>query len=150
MTFYNIKKVLKQRNYFMIFLISSLLYLTMSLYLNYYFFNSLYYFLTLSYYSYFNLTFNFILALLFGTNLSLAYFKIKTNKSKAGFFSGFFSLFTAGCPACSLSTACLLVAPSLAFGLALLPFKGLEIQLIGILVLSTSIFIISRDEKCKK
>ena len=122
----------------------------MSIYLNYYFFNSLYNFLTLSYYSYFNLTFNFILALLFGINLSLAYFKIKTNKSKVGIVSGFLSLFTAGCPACSLSSVCLLVVPSLAFGLVLLPFKGLEIQIIGILILSTSILIISKDDKCKK
>lgn len=150
MTFRNIKKVLKQRNYFLLFLISSLIYLSLSLYLTNYFFNGLSNFLTYTYYAYFNLSFNFILALLFGINLSLAYFKIKTHKSKVGFFSGFLSLFTAGCPACSLSSVCLLVAPSLAFGLVLLPFKGLEIQILGILVLSISIFIVSKDEICRK
>src|SRR3989344_3836713 len=100
-----IKSLLKQKDYFNIFLITFIFYLLFSTYLIYYFFDGFYLFFNYSirYYPWLNILFTLILALLFGINLALIIFT----------------------------------------------FKGLEIQLFGILLLLISIFILTKENVCK-
>lgn len=152
-----IKNLLKQKTYFRIFFISILLYLVLSTYLVYYFFNGFYLFFNyyLKYYPYLNSLFTLILAFLFGINLALIIYRFKeirkyNNESGTGIFTSIISLFSAGCPVCSLSILSLLI-PGIGsvFSLAILPFKGLEIQIMGIILLLTSIFILTKENVCK-
>ena len=152
-----IKLLLKQKTYFKIFLISSILYLILSFYLIYYFFNGFYLFFNyyLRYYPYFNILFTIILSFLFGINLSLIIYRFReikkyNNESGTGIFTSALSLFSAGCPVCSLSILTLLL-PSIFAGVSLviLPFKGLEIQFLGILLLLISIFVLTKENICK-
>src|SRR3989344_3855508 len=110
MRFQKIKSLLKQKLYFKIFLITFIFYLLLSTYLIYYFFNGFYLFFNyyLKYYPYLNILFTLILSFLFGTNLSLIIYRFKeiksyNNESGAGIFTSVLSLFSAGCPLCSLS-----------------------------------------------
>lgn len=148
----SIKIILKERKYFNIFLISFFLYLGLCVYLIYYFYNGFTQFLNypVKYYPIASIIFSFTLSFLFGINITLIIHDIKT-KSKFGIFAIFTSFFTAGCPLCSLSILSLLI-PSLGltFLLVLLPFKGLEIQLLGILLLTLSIYITKENKICKK
>jgi len=157
MRFQKIKFLLKQKSYFRIFLISSILYLILSAYLVYYFFNGFYLFFNYSikYYPYFNILFTITLSMLFGINLSLIIYRFKeirkyNNESGTGIFTSVLSLFSAGCPVCSLSILTLLL-PSIFAGvsLAILPFKGLEIQFLGIILLLISIIILTKENTCK-
>src|SRR3989338_11631715 len=117
-----IKSLLKQKDYFNIFLITFIFYLLFSTYLIYYFFNGFYLFFNYSirYYPSLNILFTLILSFLFGINLTLIIFRFKeikkyNNESGTGIFTGIISLFSAGCPVCSLSILALLV-PSLFAG----------------------------------
>ena len=152
-----IKSLLKQKFYFRIFLITFLFYLLLSTYLIYYFFNGFYLFFNyhLKYYPYLNILFTLILAFLFGLNTSLMIFRFKevksyNNESGTGIFTSVLSLFSAGCPVCSFTILSFLI-PSLSvtFTLAILPFKGLEIQFLGIMLLLISIFILTKENVCK-
>ncbi|MBI2672584.1 hypothetical protein HYX16_06640 [Candidatus Woesearchaeota archaeon] len=155
-----IKDLLKKKTYFKISLIGAALYLVLSTYLIYYFFNGFYLFFNnkLWYYPWLNILFGAITSFLFGINLALAIKKFKELKEYSnqagtgvfGLFTSGLSLFSAGCPVCSLSILSLIV-PSLGltFSLVLLPFKGLEIQLFGILILLGSIFVLTKREVCK-
>ena len=157
MRFQKIKFLLKQKSYFRISLISSILYLILSAYLVYYFFNGFYLFFNYSikYYPYFNVLFTIILSLLFGINLSLIIYRFKeikkyNNESGTGIFTSVLSLFSAGCPVCSLSILTLLLPGVFAgISLAILPFKGLEIQFLGIILLLISIIILTKENICK-
>src|SRR3989344_8846248 len=152
-----VKILLKQRIYFKIFLLSLLFYLLLSIYLIYYFFNGFYLFFNYSikYYPYLNILFTIILSFLFGINLSLILFRFKeikkyNNESGTGIFTSVLSLFSAGCPVCSFTILSFLIPGlSATFSLAILPFKGLEIQLLGILLLLIGIFILTKENVCK-
>jgi len=152
-----IKSILKQKSYFRLSLISSLLYLIFSTYLIYYFFNGFYLFFNYSirYYPSLNILFTIILSFLFGINLSLIIFRFKeikkyNNESGTGIFTSVLSLFSAGCPVCSFTILSFLIPGlSATFSLAILPFKGLEIQLLGILLLLIGIFILTKENVCK-
>lgn len=152
-----IKHLLKQRDYFKIFLITGIFYLILSFYLIYYFFNGFYLFFNyyLKYYPWLNILFTLTLALLFGINLALIIFRFKevkqyNNESGTGIFTSVISLFSAGCPVCSFSIISFLIpAISATFSLAILPFKGLEIQFFGILILLLSIYILTKENVCR-
>ncbi|MEK6834749.1 MAG: hypothetical protein AABX61_00615 [Nanoarchaeota archaeon] len=152
-----IKHLLKQKDYFRIFLISGISYLILSFYLIYYFFNGFYLFFNyyIKYYPWLNILFTLTLALLFGINLVLIIFRFKevrkyNNESGTGIFTSVLSLFSAGCPVCSFTILSFLIPGlSTAFTLAILPFKGLEIQLLGIILLLISIFILTKENVCK-
>src|SRR3989344_3335578 len=157
MRFKKIKNLLKQKIYFRMFLLSLIFYLLLSTYLIYYFFNGFYSFFNYSikYYPYLNILFTLILSFLFGINLTLIIFRFKeikkyNNESGTCIFTGIISLFSAGCPVCSLSILTLFLPGIFAgFSLAILPFKGLEIQLLGIIVLLISIYILTKENVCK-
>src|SRR3989344_5072352 len=143
-----IKDLLKQKSYFKIFLMTFIFYLILSGYLIYYFFNGFYLFFNYSikYYPWLNILFTLILALLFGIKEVRKY----NNESGTGIFTSVLSLFSAGCPVCSFTILSFLIPGiSVTFSLAILPFKGLEIQLLGILLLIISIFILTKENVCK-
>ena len=152
-----LKALLKQKSYFRIFLLSFILYLLLSTYLIYYFFNGFYSFFNyyIRYYPWLNVLFTLILAFLFGINLALIIFRFRevksyNNESGTGIFTSIISLFSAGCPVCSFSIISFLIpAIGTTFSLAILPFKGLEIQLLGIVILLISIFILTKENVCK-
>ena len=148
-----ILNLIKDRKYFKIFSIFFLLYFLSSLYLIYYFYNGFYLFFNnpTKYYPWASLLFTLILSLLFGINISLVISKFyEIKNSKIGIIAGFISLFSAGCPVCSLSLISLLIPGlSLTFTLAALPFKGLEIQFFTIILLAISIKILTKNNICK-
>ena len=91
-----------------------------------------------------------IAAVLFGLYVMLLIFKIK-NKTKnlkrkvSGLFgaSGLITgLFSAGCPMCGGFLFGIFGAP---LALFFLPFKGLELRVLAILLLSLSVYLISRS-----
>ena len=100
-------------------------------------------------YAFFNILVTLILGFLLGINLALIVYRFKeikkyNNESGAGLFSSAISLFGAGCPVCSFTILSLIIPGfSSVFSLAILPFKGLEIQLIAILALLLSIFYLT-------
>jgi len=155
MRFEKIKNILKQKKYFKIFLFSLISYLILAMFLINYFFLGFELFFQQATYAFFNILATIILAFLFGINLSLVIYRFKeikkyNDEAGAGIFSMALSLFGAGCPACSF-TILTLIFPVFtgAFSLAVLPLKGLEIQLLGILLLMISIFILTRENVCK-
>mgnify|MGYP001573671442 CR=1 FL=1 len=149
--------LLKRKTYFKIFLITLILYLLLSTYLVYYFFNGFYLFFNyqIAYYPYLNILFTLILSFLFGINLSLIIYRFKeikkyNNESGTGIFTSALSLFSAGCPVCSFTILSFLIPGlSVTFSLAILPFKGLEIQLLGVILLLISIFVLTKENVCK-
>jgi hypothetical protein len=69
--------------------------------------------------------------------------KISVGKEGVGgFFGFFFGLFTSGCAVCYPLIISFLGIPS---ALALLPFGGIELQVLSILLLSLSIYFVSRS-----
>jgi hypothetical protein len=81
-----------------------------------------------------------IIALLFGINLELVIRKLKFLKDNGGlhitFGAGILSLIAAGCASCGLSFASVL---GIATIVALLPFHGLELYILSILILFISL-----------
>jgi hypothetical protein len=81
-----------------------------------------------------------IIALLFGVNLELVLRKLKFLKSHGGlhitFGAGLLSLIAAGCASCGLSFASVL---GIATIVSLLPFHGLELYIVSILILFVSL-----------
>lgn len=152
-----IKNLLKLKNYFLLVFLSSLFYIILSAILVYYFFNGFYLFFnySLGYYPWINIIFALILSVLFGLNIGLLIYRFNevkkyTNESGTGIFTSILGIFSAGCPICSLTIIGFIVPGlSAAYSLAILPFKGLEIQLFGILVLIISILILTKDEACE-
>ena len=86
-----------------------------------------------------------IMSILFGIYLSLVVFKfsfINAKKGVFGFFGGIIGAFGVGCPTCGAFLFGLIGAP---LALMYFPFKGLEIQILGILLLIVSIFFITKS-----
>lgn len=151
--------ILSKRNYFFIFLITSLLgffvlyWLTLATVTD----KSLEIFIMMSgwNYTYLNLVLLGIIALLFGIFLSIFVYKIKITKkaSKTGFFGtlGLASgVFSAGCPMCGSVVFALVGAP---LALFYLPFKGLELKVLSIILLLFSNYFLARSlvdyKRCK-
>jgi hypothetical protein len=82
-----------------------------------------------------------LLTLLFSLNLGLLSFKLfsaaQVRKREAGgtFFGGLASVILTGCPACSITLASYLGLSGI---IASLPFAGLEIKILGVVVLLIS------------
>ncbi len=135
------------------FLLSFFSYLVLSLILINYFYNGFYLFFNnpIKYYPWISLFLTLVLSFLFGTNIAILISGfLSLNKAKFGILP-VTGLFAAGCPVCSLSMISLLIPGlSLTFTLAALPFKGLEIQFIAIILLAISIKILTRKNICKK
>ena len=150
-----IKNILKQKPYFKIFTITFLIYLVLSIFLINYFFLGFKLFFQQSTYAIFNLLFTLILASLLGINVPLIIYRFKearryNNESGTGIFTSILSLFGAGCPVCSFTILSLIIPGfTTAFSLAILPFKGLEIQFLGIILLLMSIFTLTKEDVCK-
>ena len=93
--------------------------------------------LGLSYY-YINLISQFLISILFSSFLTFfiyKYFKFSTfdvKNSSTSFIGTFFGILVAGCPACSLTVASYIGLASL---VSFLPFFGLELKLISIIML---------------
>ena len=68
--------------------------------------------------------------------------KFSVGKEGIGFLGGFFGLFTSGCAVCY---PLILTALGIPTALALLPFGGLELQLLSIALLFLSIYFVSRS-----
>ncbi len=88
-----------------------------------------------------------IISLLFGIFLSLLVFKInskiKNNSGTVGIVGAFLGIFAPGCAACGIGLVSTL-GLSASF-LAIFPYKGLELSIISIMILSFTIFKISKD-----
>ena len=149
-----IKSILKQKSYLKIFLITFIIYLILSLFLINYFFLGFELFFQKAAYAIFNLLFTLILAFLLGINLSLIIYRFKeakkyNNESGTGIFTSILSLFGAGCPVCFFTVISLIIpGVSVVSSLAVLPFKGLEIQLLTIILVLISIFTLTKQNTC--
>jgi len=100
----------------------------------------------------FNFTFisiflTFIIALLFGVFIALVIYRyklIKSGNKKLGFFGTlgfFFGVFSAGCPSCGSAVFALFGAP---LALMFLPYQGLELKALSIVLLVWSNYSLSR------
>ena len=75
--------------------------------------------------------------------------KVKPRSGVVGLFGIFSGALAASCPACAITLASLL---GLSGGLAVLPFHGLEFSLLALVLLTFSLFMISKSlvEECKE
>ena len=89
-----------------------------------------------------------LLALLFGINLALLWYKIKlagqvnqkvTGTTMAGSILG---VLVTGCPACGLTVASYI---GLSGVLSALPLFGLELKIVGLALMASSIFMLSKN-----
>lgn len=154
-----IKKLLKERKYFLIFLVTILIYLGFYFSIITYFLgNFLHIFTTYTAsYAYPTVILNLIIAPLLGINISLFVFKLKEiRKAGSGSAFGVFGLFTSalasGCPGCLVGAFPLFMSMfGTAASLSILPFNGLELQVGSLLLLSISITLLLRktDLTCK-
>ncbi|MEK6935604.1 MAG: hypothetical protein AABW67_02365 [Nanoarchaeota archaeon] len=96
----------------------------------------------------------FVISLLFGIYVCLFAYKIRKNlrgKKIISIFGGsggfIVGIFGAGCPMCGSVIFALFGAP---LALFFMPFKGLELRVLSILILSVSVYLISRNiHSCK-
>ena len=149
-----VKQILKRKTYFLIFLITSII-----IFLVFYFLTlwevtdkSLRIFIEMNGYNYafFSFLFLVIIALLLGVYVALFIFKIRMIKRGSGFsgFLGFIAgLLSSGCPMCGSVIFALLGFP---LALFFLPFKGLELRVLSIILLLFSVYFLARSlDKCK-
>lgn len=146
-----IKIVLSERKYILTFLLTSII----SFILFYWLtvtnvaYNSISIYAMMSGFNFTFLTilFSVIISLLLGIFVALVIYRfklIRNSSKKLGFFGTlgfFFGVFAAGCPSCGSVVFALFGAP---LALMLLPFKGLEIKVLSILLLVWSNYSISR------
>lgn len=145
-------QVYKNKKYFYFTIISSVLFFTIfyKLTLTNIADNSLEIFIMMSGYNYtfFALLSFAIISILFGIYLSMAIYKFNLMKKRGmgtGFvgFIGFFAgVFGAGCPTCGSAVFALFGAP---LALMYLPFRGLELRILSILLLGISIYFLSKS-----
>ncbi len=150
-----IKQILSGKKYLLIFLISSFIFFL------------IFYFLTLwtvtdkslkifimmngHNYTFFSFLLLGIISLLLGVYVSLFVYKIKLiNKKKliglTGVFSFISGVFASGCPMCGAFLFGLLGFP---LALFFMPFKGLELRILALLLSSLSVYFLARSlEKC--
>lgn len=153
--FNRIKSILRQKKYFLIFLITTLVYFGVYYLIITYFLDSFSLFFTtyVKSYAYPAFGLNIIVALLMGVNISLLVYKLKefAADKKSSVMSGF-GIFAAalanGCPGCFAGLFPLVLS---IFGvsatLSILPFNGLELQGLSAVLLGASIFFLSGKTK---
>ena len=153
----NIKRVINKKNYFIIFLLVSIIsfivlyLLTLATVTDY----SLIIFVIMNGFWYTVLTFLIfiLISLLFGLYIALIVYKFKTlrktslKSNTTGFIGLVSGIFGAGCPMCGSLIFGFFGAP---LALFFMPFKGLELRFLSLILLSISVFIISKnlDNKC--
>ncbi len=148
----NIKAVLMQKKYFLLFSIVSILsfailYVLMFLAIYNYSMN-LYIEMNGFYYTVATLLASAIISVLFGIYASLVFYRFgaaRKNKIKigtAGIASIVAGIVGTGCPMCGSFILGLFGAP---LGLLFFPFKGLELKIFSIIVLAASIFLMSKN-----
>ena len=157
--FERIKSVLKQKKYFLIFLITAIIYLGIYYLIINYFLTSFSLFFTtyVKSYAYPAFGLNIIVALLMGINISLLVYRFKefATDKKSSTMSGigiFAAALANGCPGCFAGLFPFVLS---IFGvsatLSILPFNGIELQGLSAGLLGTSIFFLSGKTKnvCK-
>ena len=157
--FNRILSVLKQKKYFLIFLIGAVIYLGIYYLIINYFLTSFSLFFTtyVKSYAYPAFGLNIMVALLLGVNISLLVYKLKeyATDKKSSMMSGmgiFSAALANGCPGCFAGLFPLVLS---IFGvsatLSILPFNGLELQGLSAVLLGASIFFLAGKSKnvCK-
>lgn len=151
-----IKNAIFKWPYFLIFVISSFLYVLFSLYVN----DSFLIFRHLGtlnkIYATFFVGFFIVVALLFSLTLNLAITRFRelgSVSSKEGgvaFFGTIGGILGGSCPACIAGFFPAIVGFfGLSFGLTDLPLLGLEIQIISVILFGISIWLLSNEPVCK-
>lgn len=149
--FATIKSILEQKKYFLIFLITGIIYLGAYYLVITYFLGSFSIFFNtyIKSYSYPAVVLNIIVALLLGINISLLVYKLKefAADKKSSMTSGigiFAAALANGCPGCFVGLFPFVLS---IFGvsatLSILPFNGLELQALSAVLLGASIFFLS-------
>jgi len=149
--FSTIKSVLKQKKYFRIFLITTLIYLGIYYLIINYFLTSFSLFFTtyVKSYAYPAFILNIIVAILMGVNISLLIYRMKefATDKKSSMMSGvgiFSAALANGCPGCFAGLFPVILS---IFGvsatLSILPFNGLELQTLSAGLLGASIFFLA-------
>ena len=154
-----IKTILKQRNYFLIFLVSAILYFAAYFLIISYFLDGFLRLFTTYVKSYAipAFTLNIIVALLLGINISLLVYRLKSyaTDKKSSTMSGvgiFAAALANGCPGCFAGLFPLVLSVfGISATLSILPFNGLELQALSVALLGTSIFFLASSNKnvCK-
>ena len=148
----NIKEVYKDKKYLVLFAIISAATFVALYYLTFYF-------TTLSalrrmegsFYIYFTFASNFIISILFGLNASILVQRIRMKASiaKESSLSGSGVLagaFASGCPVCG---SLLLPLIGVSGGLAVFPFRGLELKALAVsLMIVSTYFVLKNNNKC--
>jgi len=150
-----IKHILKQRKYFLIFLITAIIYLGIYYFIITYFLESFSLFFKnyVKSYAYPAFGLNIIVALLMGINISLLVYKLKefTANKKSSAMSGvgiFAAALANGCPGCFAGLFPLVLSIfGISATLSILPFNGLELQALSAGLLGTSIFFLTGKTK---
>lgn len=149
--FATIKSILKQKKYFLIFLITGIIYLGIYYSAITYFLESFSVFFRtyIKSYSYTAFSLNIILALLLGINVSLLVYRLRefAADKKSSMTSGigiFAAALANGCPGCFVGLFPFILS---IFGvsatLSILPFNGIELQVLSAVLLSASIYFLS-------
>ena len=153
--FSTIKSVLKQKKYFLIFLITTLIYLGIYYLIINYFLTSFSLFFTtyVKSYAYPAFILNIIVAILMGVNISLLIYRMKefATDKKSSMMSGvgiFAAALANGCPGCFAGLFPVILSIfGISATLSILPFNGLELQGLSAVLLGASIFFLSGKTK---
>ena len=149
--FSTIKSVLKQKKYFLIFLITTLIYLGIYYLIINYFLTSFSLFFTtyVKSYAYPAFILNIIVAILMGVNISLLIYRMKefATDKKSSMMSGvviFAAALANGCPGCFAGLFSVILSIfGISATLSILPFNGLELQGLSAVLLGASIFFLA-------
>ena len=149
--FSTIKSVLKQKKYFLIFLITTLIYLGIYYLIINYFLTSFSLFFTtyVKSYAYPAFILNIIVAVLMGVNISLLIYRMKefATDKKSSMMSGvgiFAAALANGCPGCFAGLFPVILSIfGISATLSILPFNGLELQGLSAVLLGASIFFLA-------
>ena len=146
-----IKSILKQRKYFLIFLVTAIIYFGAYYLIITYFLDSFSLFFTtyVKSYAYPAFGLNIIVALLMGINLSLLVYRLKEYAAdkKSSMMSGvgiFAAALANGCPGCFAGLFPVILSIfGISATLSILPFNGLELQGLSAVLLGASIFFLA-------
>ena len=149
--FSTIKSVLKQKKYFLIFLITALIYLGIYYLIINYFLTSFSLFFTIyvKSYAYPAFILNIIVAILMGVNISLLIYRMKefATDKKSSMMSGvgiFAAALANGCPGCFAGLFPVILSIfGISATLSILPFNGLELHGLSAVLLGASIFFLA-------
>ena len=158
----NLKDVLKEKNYLILFLIFSIGFIFGSYYLTIYRINSLdnFFYVNGFKFSVIYLIMSFLISISLGLYLTLFLYKYNCLKkvdykySSFGFLGLLMGALGTGCAGCSITLLSLIISGfGATFGLASLPFKGLELKTLGLFfLLGANVFTLNNlnSKICKK